>query len=177
MEVQHTCSKDTKGKQASSPPPPQNSRRQRRYICLAVVAFILGVFLILLVLGLTVFKVKRPATTVHSIVVKDLQTSLDIPKLKAYLNISFDVNLSIKNKNKIGFKFTNSGAFLNYRGQVVGEVPIPAVEISADKTFNMDLTVTFMADRLLSDSDLYLDNGHHQRYFALQHFNKNFRQS
>lgn len=86
-----------------------------------------------------------------------MQTSLDIPKLKAYLNISFDVNLSIKNKNKIGFKFTNSSAFLNYRGQVVGEVPIPAGEISADKTFNMDLTVTFMADRLLSDSDLYLD--------------------
>lgn len=159
MEVENTWSEDRKYTRAPPPPlpTPRNGRKQRRNKCLAAIALILGIFLTLLILGLTGFKVKRPVTTIHSVVLKELQTSLDIPRLKAYFNISLDMNLSIKNENKIGFKFTHSCVFLNYRGQVVGDVSIPAGKISADKTVYMDLTVTFMADRLLLMSDLYAD--------------------
>jgi hypothetical protein len=67
------------------------------------------------------------------------------------------MDLSIKNPNKVSAKYKDSSAFLNYRGQVVGEVPIPAGKISADSTKPMNVTLTLVADRLLSDSQLFSD--------------------
>jgi hypothetical protein len=57
----------------------------------------------------------------------------------------------------VSAKYKDSSAFLNYRGQVVGEVPIPAGKISADSTKPMNVTLTLVADRLLSDSQLFSD--------------------
>ncbi|KAK7837279.1 hypothetical protein CFP56_021437 [Quercus suber] len=67
------------------------------------------------------------------------------------------IDLSVKNPNKAGFKYSNSTAYLNYRGQLVGEVPIPADQISAGETKPMNISLTLLADRLLSNSDLYSD--------------------
>uniref|UniRef100_A0A6N2KDD7 Late embryogenesis abundant protein LEA-2 subgroup domain-containing protein n=1 Tax=Salix viminalis TaxID=40686 RepID=A0A6N2KDD7_SALVM len=127
-------------------------------VCLGVTAAaILVIFLILLILGLTVFKPKQTTTTVDSTSISDLKVSLDIARLSVHVNLSLDVNLSIKNPNKVSAKYKNSSASLNYRGQVVGEVPIPAGKISADTTQPMNVTLTLLADRLLTDSQLFSD--------------------
>jgi hypothetical protein len=111
----------------------------------------------MVILGLTVFKAKDPVTTVNSVALKDLSFDLDIAKLGVYLNVTLDVNISIKNPNKVGFKYKNSSALLNYRGRVVGEVPIPAAKISPDQTVTMNLMLTVLADRLISNSNLVSD--------------------
>uniref|UniRef100_A0A5B7C8S4 Late embryogenesis abundant protein LEA-2 subgroup domain-containing protein n=1 Tax=Davidia involucrata TaxID=16924 RepID=A0A5B7C8S4_DAVIN len=119
-------------------PLPHHTRKRRRNICFAVIAVILAVVLLIVILGLTVFKAKRAVTTVNSVALKDFQFSLDIARLRAYLNVTVDINLSVKKCNKVGFEFTNSSALLKYRGQVVGEAPILAGKKSVDETLSMN---------------------------------------
>uniref|UniRef100_A0A2P2MQY5 Late embryogenesis abundant protein LEA-2 subgroup domain-containing protein n=1 Tax=Rhizophora mucronata TaxID=61149 RepID=A0A2P2MQY5_RHIMU len=134
------------------------AKRRRRNICLGVtVAVILVVVLVVVILAFTVFKAKRPVTTVDSVSLKNLQMSVDVARLVVNLNLTLDVDLSIKNPNKVSIKYTNSSASLNYRGKQVGEVPIPAGKISADKTQPMNLTVNFMASQLFSDRQFFSD--------------------
>ncbi|CAK7343454.1 unnamed protein product [Dovyalis caffra] len=133
-------------------------KHKRRNVCLGVTAaVILLIFVVLLILGLTVFKPKQTTTTVDSTSISDLKVSLDIARMRVDINISLDVDLSIKNPNKVSAKYKNSSAFLNYKGQVVGEAPIPGGKILADKTKPMNITLTLMADRLLSDSQFFSD--------------------
>ncbi|KAL3531584.1 hypothetical protein ACH5RR_005105 [Cinchona calisaya] len=141
----------------------KNSSRRRRSsctskrICAAVTAVILILGLVILVLGLTVFKAKRPVTTVNSVSIRDFDLSLDILGLKVRLNVTLDANIAVKNPNRVGFRFDNSSAVLKYRGQVVGDVPIPAGKIGPKETLPMNITLTLLADRLLSNSNLYSD--------------------
>lgn len=131
--------------------------RRGRTICLSVLALVLALGIIILILALTVFKAKRPVTTVHSVSLRDLNFSLDIARLAVALNVTVDADLDIRNPNRVGFKYTDSTALLKYRGEVVGEVPIPAGKISAHQTTPMNITLTVMADRLLSNPALYSD--------------------
>ncbi|KAI3473067.1 hypothetical protein Pfo_030359, partial [Paulownia fortunei] len=126
-------------------------------ICLWVTAVILGLGLLFLILGLTVFKAKRPVTTVNSVSLDDLDFSVDIARLRVLLNVTLGVGISVNNPNRVGFKYTNSTAFLRYRGNDVGEVPVPSGKIGARDTRSLNLTLTLMADRLLSNSALYSD--------------------
>ncbi|KAF9684898.1 hypothetical protein SADUNF_Sadunf04G0166500 [Salix dunnii] len=76
-------------------------KHKRRNICLGVTAaVILFIFLLLLILGLTVFKPKQPTTTVDSTSIRDLKVSFDMARLRVDVNLSLDVDLSIKNPNK-----------------------------------------------------------------------------
>ncbi|XP_047323879.1 uncharacterized protein LOC124927504 [Impatiens glandulifera] len=137
----------------------EKKQRRRRcwFICLGLILFVLAIAIILLVLAFTVFKAKHPVVTVNSINIKDLNIDLDILRLQVHINVSLDIDLSLKNPNKVGFKYTNSTSSLEYRGKVVGEFPIPAGKISAGKTVGMNITLTLMADRLLSNAQLYSD--------------------
>ena len=137
-----------------------NHRRNRNRTCCCIgttICIIIAIVILILVLALTVFKPKRPVISYDNMSIEDLDVSFDITKFKVYLNVTLDVDISVKNPNKAGFKYSNSTAFLNYRGQLVGEVPIPADEISAGETKPMNISLTLMADRLLSNSDLYSD--------------------
>ncbi|XP_057458950.1 uncharacterized protein LOC130749588 [Lotus japonicus] len=126
-------------------------------VCLIVTGILIAIVLLIVILALTVFKAKHPVTTVDSMKLEDVDVKLDIAKLRVDLNVTLDVNLSVKNPNKVGFKYSDSTAQLNYRGQQIGEVPIPAGEISSDQTKGFNLTLTIMADRLLSNSQLFSD--------------------
>ncbi|KAH7865847.1 hypothetical protein Vadar_011967 [Vaccinium darrowii] len=152
MEVESSA--PSSKKTDSMAPSPQSNRRRGRNICLVVIAVILGLVLLMVILGLTVFKPKHPVTTVNSVALKDLNVDLTFTK---HLNVTLDVNLSIKNPNKVGFKYTDSSALLNYRGQEVAEAQIPGSEISAGKTVTTNLTLTILADRLILNSTLYSD--------------------
>lgn len=128
-----------------------------RKVCLIVTGVVIAIVLLIVILALTVFKAKHPVTTVNSVKLEDFHLGLDIAKLKVDLNVTLGVDISVKNPNKVGFKFSDSVANLNYRGQQIGEVPVPAGEISSDATKEFNLSLTIMADRLLSDSQLYSD--------------------
>ncbi|KAE8685620.1 hypothetical protein F3Y22_tig00111095pilonHSYRG00274 [Hibiscus syriacus] len=133
------------------------NRRRRRNICFAVIGVLVFVILLIVILAFTVFKAKRPVTAIDDVSLRDLKVSVDLARFQVLLNATLDVDISIENPNKVGFKFKDSNAQLNYRGQEVGEVPIPAGKIPADKTVPMNLTLTVMADRLISDSKFFSD--------------------
>ncbi|PIN01037.1 hypothetical protein CDL12_21784 [Handroanthus impetiginosus] len=138
-------------------PNPRTVKTRRRCICLSVTAVILALGLLFLILGLTVFKAKRPVTTVNSVALDDLDFSLDIARFRVLLNVTLDVDMSIYNPNRVGFKYSNGTASLRYRGTDVGVIPVPAGKIGSRDTRSMNLTLTLMADRLLSNSALYSD--------------------
>lgn len=135
------------------------SRRRRRgtTCCAATVAVLVAVVLLIVILAFTVFKPKRAVTTVDTVSLKNLDFSVDVLRLRVELNVTLNLGLTVENPNKVGFRYKNSSALLNYRGQLVGEAPIPADEISAGETKPMNLTLTLLADRLLSDSQAYSD--------------------
>ncbi|KAK4773091.1 hypothetical protein SAY87_028110 [Trapa incisa] len=135
------------------------SRRRRRWIiCCAVgVGVLVAVVLLIVILAFTVFKAKRPVTTVNSVSLENLGISVDVLRLRVQLNLTLDLGITVENPNKVGFRYKNSSAQLNYRGQIVGEVPIPADKISAGERKPINLTLTLLADRLLSDSQVYSD--------------------
>lgn len=128
----------------------------RRKKCVwATAAALIAILLLFLILGLTVLKPKRPVTTVNSVSLSDLDVSLR--GLSLSLNVSLAIGLSIRNPNKVGFDFHNSSALLDYRGDEVGEAPIPAGQISAGETLLLNLTLTVLADRFLSNSQAFSD--------------------
>lgn len=148
---------------ASAPPMPvqrpKDDKRsnRRRNICAAVSAVAVIIALVILILALTVFKAKKPVITVNSVNLKDLDVSFDIVRMSALLNMTVDADLSVRNPNRVGVEYTDSSALLGYRGDPVGEAPIPAGRISADSTNDMKIAVTVMADRLLSNPRAFSD--------------------
>ncbi|XP_051131815.1 uncharacterized protein LOC127251909 [Andrographis paniculata] len=134
--------------------------RSGRCLCLCplvAAAVVMGVGLLFLVLGLTVFKARRPTTSVDSVSLSHLDASLDLASLRVNLNVTLDIGLAVGNPNRVGFRYSRSTAFLRYRGNNVGEVPVPDGKIGARETRPLNLTLTLMADRLLSNSALYSD--------------------
>ncbi|KAI3781411.1 hypothetical protein L2E82_11425 [Cichorium intybus] len=135
----------------------RRKRKRRICICLSVIVVLVVLGLIILILALTVFKAKKPVTTVNSVAIKDFDASVNLLPPRVSLNVSLDLDISIKNPNKVGVKYRNSSAILLYEGKAVGEVPIPAGEIGSDDTKQMNLTLTVFADRLLTNIDVYTD--------------------
>ncbi|KAI3437458.1 LEA_2 domain-containing protein [Psidium guajava] len=136
--------------------PPERSHRCRN-ICISLVVIFVLIVVLIVILAFTVFKAKHPVTTVNSVKLKNLQASLGIAPIGLKLNVTLDVDLSVKNPNKAGFKYGNSTALLNYRGEQVGEVAIPAGKISADQTKQMNVTLTVLANRFLSNPQVITD--------------------
>ncbi|KAJ4885223.1 Late embryogenesis abundant (LEA) hydroxyproline-rich glycoprotein family [Raphanus sativus] len=134
-------------------------RRKRNHkICIGVTLLILLlIFIVLLLLGLTLFRPKNPTATVDSVVVDQLRTSVDVLNLKANLNLTLQAHLALKNPNRVGFSFGSTSALLNYKGQLVGEAPLPANRVGPQKTLHMNIKLTLMADRLLSESQVFSD--------------------
>ncbi|KAL1195910.1 Late embryogenesis abundant protein [Cardamine amara subsp. amara] len=147
METQSTSGGGRKGRR---------KRNCKICICITILIFLL-IFIVLLILGFTLFKPKLPITTIDSIAVERLRASFELASLKVVLNLTLHVDLSLKNPNRVGFSYDSSSALLNYRGQLIGEAPLPANRIAPEQTQPMNLTLTLMADRLLSDSELIND--------------------
>ncbi|XP_062167347.1 late embryogenesis abundant protein At1g64065-like [Alnus glutinosa] len=133
------------------------SGKRRKTCCIAVIGSLVGIVILMVILAFTVFKSKRPVTSYDNLSIEDLDVSLDIAKVKVYLNVTLGVDISIHNPNKVGFKYQNSTALLNYRGDLVGELPLLAGDITAGGTEHLNLTLTVMADRLLSSSNIFSD--------------------
>ncbi|KAL5550345.1 hypothetical protein UlMin_000521 [Ulmus minor] len=143
---------------ASPPHPPRRRNRRKIYTCAGVVlAVILLVVIVAVILSQTVFKAKDAVIAIDAVKLKDLDLGFGLGRLAITLNITLGVDLSIENPNKLGFRYDNSTAAVNYRGGLIGEVPILGDKISAGETKPMNITLTIMVDRLLSNSQMYSD--------------------
>lgn len=156
MDIQAGVTESPSRKLMSTPKQATKSTNRKR-ICLCVTAVTLALGLLLLILGLTVFKAKHPTITVNSVALEDLDFAIDITLLRVLLNVTLDVSVSVKNPNRVGFKYHDSTAILRHRGNDVGSVPVPAGRIGSDTRKTMNLTLTLMADRLMADRSLYSD--------------------
>ncbi|KAJ4951561.1 hypothetical protein NE237_028393 [Protea cynaroides] len=135
------------------------SEKIRRNLCLClelIFGLLLLLVLILLILSFTACKPKTPIISVNWVSVEGDNVSIDLP-LKAELNLTLLMDVSVMNPNKAGFKYGASSAWLYYRSQVVGEAPIRADDISAGETLEMIIPLTLMANQLLSVPNLYSD--------------------
>ena len=135
-------------------------RRRRQRCCLfcgITLAILVFVVLILVILALTVFKEKDPEITVTSVTFDDFQASLDRVNMRFHLNMTLDMEMSIKNPNKVSFKFGNSTTLIYYRGSTVGEAFLPPGKIKADKTVDLRVSVTILTDNLASNANLFAD--------------------
>eukprot|EP01018_Ginkgo_biloba_P000534 Gb_17477 [translate_table: standard] len=159
-------SNKVKPKWAASPLGVENQAKPKAYIpfyrrpilCSAITIGILCLIaLLFVILAVTVFKTKNARITVNSVKLDDIHVSLDWLRLRVNLNVTLNMDLSVKNPNKASFKFTNSTTLLYYRGATVGQALIPAGKILADRTLNMTTKLTILADRLLTDSNLLSD--------------------
>ncbi|XP_068664579.1 late embryogenesis abundant protein At1g64065-like [Aristolochia californica] len=123
--------------------------RRRRCIlfCGCCVSTILILAILILVLALTVFKVKDPEIKLNSVYLDRLSLGTS-----SSLNFSVTADISVKNPNSASFKFGNSTTFLSYRGETVGEAKTPAGKAKARRTLRMNVTVDVRADRLLGNS-------------------------
>lgn len=123
-------------------------RRRRGAICCGCcVATTVVIGLLILILALTVFKVKDPTLTFNSVKIVGLDAAVkNRGSNNSGLNMTFVSDISIKNPNAAGFKFTNATTDLFYNGVLIGEVLSPPGNVGAHKTIHMNVTIDVMVD-------------------------------
>lgn len=127
-------------------------------VCIAVTCGILiTIVLIAVILAFTLFKPKKLVSKVDSIEIQDMDIGFNVFSMNLNLNVTLNVDVSVKNPNKFGLKYYDGFALLHYRGLQIGEAPIPNGEISPEETKGVNVTLTLMADRLLSNSQIFSD--------------------
>ncbi|XP_020239489.1 NDR1/HIN1-like protein 6 [Cajanus cajan] len=136
----------------------KGSACKRCITCLLITfSIVIAIVLVAVILTLTVFKPKQPVTSVDAITIQDMSTGMDLFKMRIDLNVTLEVDVSVKNPNKFGFRYYDGNAKLNYGGELIGEAPLPNGEIAPEETKGVNFTLTVMADRLLSNSQVTRD--------------------
>ena len=126
-------------------------------VCIATCGIVITIVIIAVILAFTVFKPRQFTSTVDFIAVHDMDIGFNVFSLSVKLNVSVDVGVSVKNPNKFGLKYYDGYAQLFYRGQTIGEAPIPKGEILPEETKGVNVTLTLMADRLVSNTQIFSD--------------------
>lgn len=133
-------------------------RRRRRCIkccgCCGVTTVIVGI--VVLILALTVFKVKDPTIRMNSIRFDGLN-ALVSSNLQTNLNITVSADVSIKNPNSVSVKFRAATASLIYGDRDIAEALIPPGSARARRTFRMNVNVTVMVEKLVGIPRLMSD--------------------
>lgn len=129
----------------------EKKRVRRRFVqccgCTSAVLVILGV--ILLVLFLTVFKVKDPKINLKNVTIMGLQ-GVDPTNLVPNTNLTIIADVSVKNPNIASFKYKNATTEIYYENVLIGEAHIPQGNAKAKKTIEMKVTTNFLLDKISS---------------------------
>ncbi|CAO2143091.1 unnamed protein product [Urochloa humidicola] len=139
---------------SSKPPPPENSRRRRcACVCLLVTLAVLAALAItLLVLCLTVLKVRDPTTRLVSTRLAGVAPRLSFPAMSLQLNVTLLLTVSVHNPNPASFTYDAGGhTDLTYRGAHVGDAEIDPGRIPSRGDGEVNLALTVQADRLAAD--------------------------
>ncbi|KAB8100281.1 hypothetical protein EE612_030744 [Oryza sativa] len=133
----------------------QYLRKRRRALCCCgcCVTTLVVVGLVILVLALTVFRVKDPRITMNGVWVTAISTG---PGTGAGIgstvatNATLTADVSVKNPNAASLRFSRSETDVYYKGKTVSVAYVPAGSVGADRTVRMNITLDLLADRLAS---------------------------
>nr|XP_010924768.1 uncharacterized protein LOC105047520 [Elaeis guineensis] len=131
---------------------PARYLRKRRCVlwccgCCGLTVVVLGI--VILILSLTVFKVKDPTLTMNSITLSGINTGLSTGSDPVSLNATLTADISIKNPNVASFKFDNSTTEFYYHAATVGVAYAPDGKVSAHRTVRMNVTVDVLIDQVV----------------------------
>lgn len=136
-----------------------DARTRKRFCarcCGITCCLLLLLVIIIIILAFTVFKVKKAQIVVDHLTLQSFSASLHnfiIPSV----NLTLGLGVSVTNPNKASFRYFNSTSLLLYHGEEVGFLPIPAGEIGAGATESIAVSLTIMADHLITNSNLLPD--------------------
>lgn len=114
--------------------------------CAMVVFGIIGITM--LILMLTVFKVKDPTVNLNYVTLKGLE-SANIFNLLPTTNVTIEADMSIKNPNAAAFEFKNAVTGIYYENVLIGEAKTPKGTAKANKTFRLTITIDVMLQTFL----------------------------
>ncbi|KAJ1263736.1 hypothetical protein BS78_09G209200 [Paspalum vaginatum] len=126
-------------------------KRRRCALCCGgcCVTTVVAIGIVILVLALTVFKVKDPRLTMNNVWLTAVSagpgTGVAAP---VAANATLVADVSIKNPNAAAFRFSRTETDVYYAGQTVSVAYAPAGSVGADRTARMNVTVDLLADRL-----------------------------
>lgn len=113
-------------------------------ICCGVTAILLIVLVVILVILIfTVFKPKDPTITLASVTIERFHVVV-FPTVE--LNASLGIVVTVDNPNHGSFRYQNSTAYLNYRGNLLAEAPLNEDTIPARETHNISTSLNVFAD-------------------------------
>nr|CAB3464655.1 unnamed protein product [Digitaria exilis] len=136
-------------------------RRRSLCCCGCCVTTVVIVGVVILVLALTVFKVKNPHLTVNAVWLTAISAGSGsgpgvagpgsgpgVARPPVAANATLTADVSIKNPNAAAFKFSRTETDVYYKGQTVSVAYAPAGRVGADRTVRMNVTVDLLADRI-----------------------------
>uniref|UniRef100_A0A0E0L4V3 Late embryogenesis abundant protein LEA-2 subgroup domain-containing protein n=1 Tax=Oryza punctata TaxID=4537 RepID=A0A0E0L4V3_ORYPU len=131
----------------------QYLRKRRRALCCCgcCVTTLVVIGLVILVLALTVFRVKDPRITMNGVWVTAISTGPGAGgRGTVATNATLTADVSVKNPNAASLRFSRSETDVYYKGQTVSVAYVPAGSVGADRTVRMNVTLDLLADRLAS---------------------------
>ncbi|XVF03062.1 hypothetical protein REPUB_Repub04eG0228400 [Reevesia pubescens] len=132
------------------------SRRGLKICCGVTAIFIVIIAIVFTTLALTIFKPKNPEITVYPQGLENIVFGLG-GLANASVNATVGMIVAINNRNYGSFKFKNTTALLNYRGDVVAEVPIEQSFVPAHGKVNISTVADIMVDRLITNTSFWAD--------------------
>ncbi|KAG0484958.1 hypothetical protein HPP92_009037 [Vanilla planifolia] len=130
------------------------TRRSKLCCCGCCGATVLLLGVTILVLALTVFKVKDPEVTMNNLHLDRLFVpGIGTPENPISVNATLTADISIKNPNVASFRFRNSTTEFFYEGVTVGAAYAPDGYVKARRTARMNVTVDVMTDRVVLDTN------------------------
>ncbi|KAF3333145.1 Late embryogenesis abundant protein [Carex littledalei] len=139
--------------------PQRNKLHHRRHqilLCFGTCGILLAIFIVLLTIGLTVYKVKEPIMTMNSITLENLAANSN-SAASSSLNMSVIADVSVKNPNAVSYRYGSSMTSVYYHEILVGQAEaLPGVAL-ARRTVRMNVTVDLMISELTRDSQFVQD--------------------
>ncbi|XP_072967165.1 late embryogenesis abundant protein At1g64065-like [Typha angustifolia] len=129
-------------------------KRSCAFCCCGCCAlFVVLVGILILILSLTVLKVKDPTLTMHSMTVDRFNVEVGNGNQLVSANVTLIADISLKNPNVASFRFGSSATEFYYGGKTVGVGYAPSGEVGADRTARMNVTVDVLTDRIAMDQN------------------------
>ncbi|KAL5204907.1 hypothetical protein ABZP36_009778 [Zizania latifolia] len=130
-------------------------RRRRRCLCCCLLVTLLLLLLLavaLLVLFLTVLRVRNPTTRLVSTRLAGVAPRLSFPSVSIQLNVTLLITVAVHNPNPASFTYASGGhTDLSYRGEHVGDAEIAPGRIPSRGDGAVELALTLQADRFAGD--------------------------
>ncbi|KAL5231628.1 hypothetical protein ABZP36_030404 [Zizania latifolia] len=129
-------------------------RKRRRVLCCCgcCVTTLVVIGIVILVLAVTVFRVKDPRITMNGVWLTALSTGLGgggVTGTTVATNATLTADVSVKNPNIAALRFSRSATDVYYKGQTISVAYVPAGKVGADRTVRMNVTLDLLADRLV----------------------------